>query len=98
MYIVTVIFTIKTEYIEQFRSCVLTQAKNTLERETHCHQFNVCRKKGQSNVFFLYEVYSSDHHFDAHLQSDHFLQFDQAVKNWVVDKVVNIWMLDNDDN
>jgi len=38
----------------------------------------------------LYEVYSDRGAFDAHLASAHFIDFDETVRDWIIDKQVTI--------
>ncbi|WP_086931730.1 putative quinol monooxygenase [Agarilytica rhodophyticola] len=91
MFVVAVIFTIKSEKIEIFKEKIMQQAKNSLEHEDGCHQFDICTTTEQPKVFFLYEVYSTKESFDVHLNSRHFQIFDDETASWVEDKKVNTW-------
>ena len=42
MFVVTVVFEVKKEATEAFRTAVLQQANNSLTRETGCRRFDVC--------------------------------------------------------
>ena len=89
MFVVTVDFEIKSEYIYQFRSRVLQQAKDSLNNEEKCLIFDVCYDEKNKNKVFLYEIYQNKEAFDYHLKSDHYLSFDKDVENWVTKKIVN---------
>ncbi len=88
MYVVTVEFTIKPEFIERFRERVLQQARDSRAGEQDCQVFDVCIDTQREEIVFLYEVYSDRSAFDAHLNSVHFVDFDRAVGDWVSDKQV----------
>ncbi len=88
MYVVTVEFTIKPEFIERFRERLLQQARDSLAGEQDCHVFDVCVDDQREEIVFLYEVYSDRSAFDVHLNSVHFVDFDHAVRDWVSDKQV----------
>ena len=89
MFVITVDFEIENEYLDQFRSRVLQQAKDSLNNEEKCLIFDVCFDEKNKNKVFLYEIYNNKDAFDYHLKSDHYLSFDKDVKNWVTKKIVN---------
>jgi autoinducer 2-degrading protein len=88
MYVVVVEFTIKPEFAGRFRERVQQQARDSLERESECHVFDVCIDPAQDEFVLLYEVYSERGAFDAHLESAHFSDFDNSVRDWVESKQV----------
>ena len=89
MFVITVKFEIKNEYVNQFKSRVMQQAKDSLNNEEKCLIFDVCFDEKNTNKVFLYEIYQDKDAFDYHLKSDHYLSFDKDVKNWVIKKTVN---------
>ncbi len=93
MFVVTVLFEIKPEHTEAFGAAVLAQARNSLDREPDCHRFDICVDPENDARVFLYEIYSDEAAFQAHLKSDHFIDFDGRVKDWVISKTVNAWRL-----
>lgn len=89
---VCVTFTIKADHVEQFREAVMLQAKNSLEREPWCHQFDVCTDDSSNpNVVMLYETYDDRAAFDKHRQTEHFAQYSAKVANWIEAKQLGIW-------
>ena len=88
MYVVVVDFTIKPEFVGRFRERVRQQARDSLEREPECHVFDVCIDPARDGCVLLYEVYSERGAFDAHLESTHFIDFDNSVRDWVESKQV----------
>ena len=89
MFVITVDFEIKSEFVNEFRNRVLQQAKDSLNNEEKCLIFDVCFDEKYTNKVFLYEIYQDKNAFDDHLKSDHYLSFDKDVKNWVTKKTVN---------
>jgi len=89
MFAITVDFEIKSEFVNKFRNRVLQQAKDSLNNEEKCLIFDVCFDEKKTNKVFLYEIYQDKDAFDYHLKSDHYLSFDEDVKNWVAKKIVN---------
>ena len=89
MYVITVDFEIKSEFVNEFRNRVLQQAEDSLNNEEKCLIFDVCFDEKNTNKVFLYEIYQDKNAFDHHLKSDHYLSFDGDVKNWVTKKIVN---------
>lgn len=88
---VCVIFTIKAEHVEQFREAVLLQAKNSLEKEDWCHQFDVSFDPEKPNQVLLYETYDDRAAFVKHRQTEHFAKFSSTIANWVESKQVGVW-------
>ena len=89
MFVITVDFEIKSEFVNEFRNRVLQQAKDSLNNEENCFTFDVSFDEKNTNKVFLYEIYQDKDAFDYHLKSDHYLSFDKDVKNWVTKKTVN---------
>ena len=92
MYVVTVTFKIDAKHQDEFSKAMLLQAKNSLELEADCHQFDVCHDPENPCVVFLYEIYTNKEAFQLHLQSDHFKSFDANTRSWVEEKTVNTWI------
>jgi quinol monooxygenase YgiN len=89
MHVVTVLFEIKIDRLAAFMDAIVRQARNSLDREPNCHQFDICVDPKQPHRVFLYEVYSSQADFADHLESDHFKHFDSQVADWVETKTVH---------
>jgi len=93
VYVVTVTFEIDAGHVEAFSAEMLTQARNSLERETGCLRFDVCRDPGDPAITFLYEIYEDEDAFKRHLETDHYHGFDGTVAPWVRRKTVRTWTL-----
>lgn len=91
MLAVTVRFHVRPEHGDAFFKRVQQQAKDTLEREAACTQFDVCRGVRDPAEVFLYEIYDDESAFAVHLKTPHFLAFDAEVRTWVREKVVEKW-------
>jgi len=86
---VSVTFRIKSEHLDSFRSRVLQQARDSVDREPGCHQFDVLVDDSDPAVFVLYETYTDASAFDDHRSTPHFLDFDAQVGDWVETKNVH---------
>lgn len=91
MFIVTVLFVVKAEHLEQFSARVRQQAKDSLECEPGCHRFDVATDVDEPRNIFLYEIYSSEQAFTDHLATSHFLSFNAETQAWVESKSVRKW-------
>ena len=88
---VCVVFTIKADYVEQFRQAVMLQARNSLEKEAWCHQFDVCTDASNPNMVMLYETYDDRAAFDKHRQTEHFAEYSATVGDWIEAKQLGVW-------
>jgi (4S)-4-hydroxy-5-phosphonooxypentane-2,3-dione isomerase len=89
---VCVTFHIKEEFIDSFRAAVTAQAKNSLEKESWCHQFDVCTTADSPNTFMLYETYDDRRAFEEkHRTTTHFAVFISTVEDWIESKQLGIW-------
>ena len=89
---VCVIFTIKPEYVDRFREVVLLQARNSLEKESWCHQFDVSFDPERPNQVLLYETYDDrDAFVEKHRKTEHFAIFASTITDWVESKQVGVW-------
>ena len=91
MFVVTVTFVIKQEKLDEFIPVMTRQAHNSLTLEQGCLQFDVCQDQENPERVFLYEIYSDRDAFEAHLQTEHFLEFDKTVSPWTVSKIAEQW-------
>ena len=69
MFIVTVEFVTRPPYVEDFHQAILDQARNSLNREPECRQFDVCADPQDRARIFLYEVYTDHAAFKYHLKT-----------------------------
>lgn len=93
MYVITVVFSVYKKFNHEFNALMLKQAKDSLEKEEGCHQFDVSVNDGEQDLvdFFLYEIYESEASFEQHLASSHFITFSENAAHMVADKKVNAW-------
>lgn len=88
MYTVVVEFRIRPAHVHAFHQAIVENARLSVERETGCHQFDVCRDPADPSLFFLYELYVDEAAFKVHLQSAHFLSMNALTTPWVENKKV----------
>jgi autoinducer 2-degrading protein len=89
MFVITVKFTTHEKDTKKFKDRIIQQAKDSLKLEKDCHVFDVCHDPNINNVVFLYEIYADKDAFDIHLNSKHYLSFNEEVTPWVSEKLVS---------
>ena len=95
MLVITVTFSIHDAHREAFLEAILENASTSLREEQGCLIFDVC-KDASGSIVFLYEQYVDDAAFSLHLNSPHFLSFNEASASWVKDKRVDRFRLVSD--
>jgi (4S)-4-hydroxy-5-phosphonooxypentane-2,3-dione isomerase len=88
---VCVVFNIFPQHFDKFYAAVLQQAKNSRERETWCHQFDVSTMPDRPHSVLLYETYDDRDAFAKHRLTEHFAEFTKAIEGCVESKEVGIW-------
>ncbi|MFQ5953558.1 MAG: putative quinol monooxygenase [Kiloniellales bacterium] len=83
MYVIVADFTIDPDRMSEFRDAILTNARQSVEQEPGCRQFDVCIDPERDDRIYLYEVYDDEAAFKAHLETKHFHEFDTGVQDWV---------------
>lgn len=83
---VVVEFRIKPDQVEAFGEAMALQARNSLELEEACRQFDVFTDPLEPATFVLYELYDDEAAFEAHLASDHFASFAAHVEPMVLER------------
>ena len=88
MFVITVKFVIHEKNTEKFKLRILQQARDSLELEKDCHEFDVCHDPNNKNIVFLYETCTDKDAFNVHLKSKHYQSFNEEVTPWVKEKIV----------
>jgi quinol monooxygenase YgiN len=88
MLVIVVEFRILPAHVQAFHRAIVDNARQSVESEVGCHQFDVCRDPADPAVFHLYELYDDEAAFQAHLASAHFRQMNEATAAWVEAKTV----------
>lgn len=89
--VINVVFEIEPEFAAEFHTAVVKQAKNSLEKEPWCHQFDVGTDPERPNFFMLYETYDDRDAIVKHRSTEHFADFQATIAEWVLSKQVGIW-------
>ena len=90
-YAVCVTFRINAGYWHDVLPLMYANAKESLEKEKGCLQFEVCTNPGQVTEIFLFEIYESEEAFQEHLSSEHFLEFDAKTAHMVEEKTIKTY-------
>jgi quinol monooxygenase YgiN len=93
MFVVTVTFEAHPDRAADFLTRVRQQAADSLTREDGCHRFDVCTDPAQPGRVFLYELYTDEAAFRAHLETAHFRAFDAAAGPMLRARAVETWTL-----
>ena len=88
MYVIVAELKIEPDKMEVFEQFAYGQAKNSVELEEECHQFDICQDENDSSAFLFYEVYSNKAAFDLHTKTDHFDKFFAEVGSMIVEKSI----------
>ncbi len=89
--VICVTFVIKPEHFQEFLTAIKLQAKNSIEKEAWCHQFDVATSADRPNTVLLYETYDDRAAIDKHRETEHFATFSNAITDWVESKDVHVW-------
>ncbi len=68
--------------VEEFMKFITEEAREVMAHEPGCKQFLVSRGKEQANLFTLAEFYEDEAALEAHRQTQHFLLFQERVKEF----------------
>jgi autoinducer 2-degrading protein len=96
MYVVIVFLEARREHVAALRHALLSEARNSLEKEAACRQFDVSEDPLEPSSFLIYEVYDSETAFKAHLETEHFGAFSSMTAPWVASKRVLTYDLISD--
>ncbi|MXX88796.1 MAG: antibiotic biosynthesis monooxygenase [Boseongicola sp. SB0677_bin_26] len=75
------------------RELLAQNASASFRNEPGCLRFDVVETQDEAAAFTLYEVYADEAAFTAHLNSPHFLAFDQESGNFFGGKSVRLGRL-----
>jgi len=93
VYVVTVQFGIDPAHYPAFMRAMVANAGESRQREPGCVAFDVCEDPAQPGQVFLYEIYRDAAAFEQHKREAHFLEFDKAVKPWILTRSLKIYSL-----
>ncbi len=75
----------------ELRDALQTQARNSLENEDGCRQFDVCTDPENPDRFFLYEVYDDQAAVDEHRQTPYYIKFRERIESVVKSRDLRLW-------
>ena len=93
MLVVVVFFEAKKDHVSDLGTALLTHARNTLNKEPGCRQFDVAQDPLDPAGYFLYEVYDDDTAFKVHCDSAHFAETAAKCGPWIEHKKVLTYQL-----
>jgi quinol monooxygenase YgiN len=103
MHIIVVSIKIKEGHKDAFIEAMLDDARGSVNNEPGCLRFDVIQDGADPDKIWLYEVYVDEAAFQAHLQTPHFTEWIDTVKEWMDgdpqgagDGSYNIWPPDSE--
>lgn len=87
MYVISVTFTARPGMEQALRDTLLAHARDCLENEPGCRQFDVCADPKDPARVFIYEVYDDEAATEAHRASAHFQRNAPRIGACVADRV-----------
>lgn len=91
MFVVAVTFEVQEDHVKAFLPLMRQNAETSLAQEPGCLRFDVCTDESRPSEVFLYEIYESAAAFDAHLNSSHFIAFDDQTGPMIASKTVKTY-------
>jgi (4S)-4-hydroxy-5-phosphonooxypentane-2,3-dione isomerase len=85
---IVVTFKVKPDSVAAFLQRVQKLARDSLNLEGGCMQFDVLVGETNQAIIVSYEVYVDAQSFTAHRATPHFTDFNKTVTPWVISKEV----------
>lgn len=93
MLVVVVFFEAQPAHVTELGTSLLAHARNSLEKEQGCRQFDVSQDPIDPAGYFLYEVYDGEAAFKEHCNSAHFKEMEARCTPWIAHKKVLTYSL-----
>ncbi len=88
LFAIVVDFHLKQGARPEFRRLIDANADASVRTEPGCLQFDVLEPEGEGDRVLLYEIYSDQAAFEAHLRTEHFRIFNGASEALCLEKKV----------
>lgn len=95
-YVITVDFTLNAGCMDKFMPLMLDNAEKSRTLEPGCHRFDVLTFAGETDRVFLYEIYTDEAAFAAHLKAAHFVEFSAATQALIKARQIGKLWIEND--
>lgn len=90
MIIVTVRSKTKPEFTDQYLN-EFKKVAPVVRNEDGCLEYELYQKEHRSSEFFLFERWESKNKLDAHLKTNHMLEFIAKTQDWFESKEIKIY-------
>lgn len=77
-------FEVRPEHLQRFHELLAANARDSVQKEPGCQQFDVLYQADEPNRVVLYEIYDSAAAFAEHMACEHTKTFLAAAKELVV--------------
>jgi len=81
-------FDVVPEKFAEFRTAMFTNARASVADEPGCLRFDVLDAAASPSRILLYEIYTDEAAFKAHLEAPHFKVFDKLTGPWLQRKSI----------
>lgn len=88
MYAIVAEFTVQRENAERFGHLIDREAKDSLDLELNCHQFDVREDEKDQSRFLLYEIYTDKAAFEKHRTLPHTTKFLEAAGSMIIERTI----------
>lgn len=93
MLVIAVRLDLEADALDAFRTLILNSARQSLANEPGCKRYEASFSE-DGTACFVYEVYEDRDAFEAHLNTDHFAEFDRKAKGLIAGTRVEEYLLD----
>jgi len=88
MYVIVAEFAVKRETIDTFGRLIDRQAKDSVDLEIDCHQFDVYQDETDSSRFLLYEIYTDKVAFEKHRTLPNTSKFLEEAGSMILERTI----------
>ena len=78
MFIVLVQVQVRLELLNEFKTAILYNAAQSVERDPGCYRFDVIQQEDDATRWVFYEVYENENAWVQHRNAAHFLAFKEV--------------------
>jgi (4S)-4-hydroxy-5-phosphonooxypentane-2,3-dione isomerase len=96
-FVVTVDFEVHAGKLGEFMPLMLDNAEKSRTLEAGCDRFDVLLPDDSGEHVFLYEIYRDEAAFDVHLETEHFLKFNERSAPLLKGRTIGRFHIENDD-
>ena len=82
MVVLVVTFRVQPDRLDAFLESMLDDARGSVLDEPGCVRFDVVQDQQDPTLLCLYEVYRDQEAVEAHVQTPHYLRWQETTRDW----------------